>query len=310
MSTPATQINGLLVPMGEDQAIPAYDDAPLAASSAPLAAKLQYLTADPSTGMATLADDATPNQISMGYQRVDELSTFNATAGNARARVAQGFAYHMAPSTIANDTPGAADIAAPIFAADANTPGLLSHTGTVAATTLKNRSLIGLSMGLVKVGGTAIKHFVGPIAQAIARGVMLANAANGGALYKVIDAGAGTDTVNTLAEALVPRAKHHGTVTAVEFVIDGTTLAASGVTDFTTLTLWKRDGAGGSAVSVATITTKTIAFTQWTAVTFTLSVVAGALDLLETDILTLVKTHGGSGAIVPSGALRVIEKVG
>lgn len=310
MTTPTTQINGLIVPMGESQAVPAFDDAPLAGSSAPLAAKLQYLTASPTTGYATLLDDATPNQISMGYQRVDELSTFNATDGNARARVTQGYAYHLAPSAIANDTPGRADIMAPIFGADANTPGLLSHTGTVAGANLKNRTLIGLAGGLVKEGGVAIKHAVGPIFQAIARGVMLANAHGGGSIYKVIDAGAGTDTVNTLAEALVPKGKLHGTIAAVEFVIDGTTLAASGVTDFTTLTLWKRDGAGGAAVSVATITTKTIVFTQWTTVTFTLSVVAGALDLLETDLLTLVKTHGGAGAIVPSGFLRVIEKVG
>lgn len=310
MTTPSVQQQATLVPMSEDIAIPAYSDVPLKGSSSALAAKLQYLTADPVTGMATLGDDAMPNQISMGYVRVSEVIDFNATDGNARARVSQGHAHHFAPSTIANDTPGVADIAAPIFLAAGGVPGLLSHTGTVTGANLKNRSLLGLSMGLVKMGGVAIRHYVGPIAQAIARGVMVANSINGGALYKVVDAGAGTDTVNTLTEAVLSRAKLHGTVIGVEFVVDGTTLAASGNTDFTTLTVWKRDGAGGTAVSVATITTKTIAFTQWTAVSFTLSAVAGALDLLETDLLTLVKTHGGAGAIVPSGSVRVIEKVG
>jgi hypothetical protein len=92
--------------------------------------------------------------------------------------------------------------------------------------------------------------------------------------------------------------------------VEGATLAASGATNFATFTLYKRDGAGGAAVSVATLTTKTIAFTQWTTVSFTLSAVAGAVDLLETDLLTLVRTTGASGAIAPAGTVRAILKVG
>jgi hypothetical protein len=189
------------------------------------------------------------------------------------------------------------------YVIDNQTIGKLSNSAGV------NRSMGPIFLGLDKSEQNKPEFAIGPMYTLLARAVHHSTNASGGAIYKVIDAGAGTDTVNTLAEALVPRAKLHGQVQAVEFVVDGTTLAASGNTDFTALTLQKRDGVGGAPVTVATVTTKTLAFTQWTAVQFTLSAVAGATDLLETDLLTLVKTHGGAGAIVPSGSLRVIEKV-
>ena len=44
--------------------------------------------------------------------------------------------------------------------------------------------------------------------------------------------------------------------------------------------------------------------------TFTLSVVAGAVDVLETVQLTLIRTHGGAGAVIPAGKLRGLRKVG
>jgi hypothetical protein len=44
-------------------------------------------------------------------------------------------------------------------------------------------------------------------------------------------------------------------------------------------------------------------------VSFTLSAVAGAINLLETDWLTFDQAHTGTGAIIPAGKLRVIRKV-
>jgi hypothetical protein len=297
------EINGELIPMGEGYAVPGSLDFPLDADEQ--AAKGQYLTLDPSTGMASRADDNIPGQISAGFVAIDELTTTNATAGNARARTSQRWAKHEAPSTIASDGFTAADVGVPFFIADANTPGKLSHTST------KNRTLGGLVFGLVKTGSLAIYHWAGPVAQAIARGVMGADMFPGGSLSKVIDAGAATDTVNGIAEAMLDGiASVHGKVAAVKFDVEGTTLAASGVTDYGVLTLWKRPAAGGTAVAVASVDTQTTAFTKWETVTFTLSVVSGAVDVNETDQLTLIRTHGGSGAIIPAGKVRVFRKVG
>jgi hypothetical protein len=299
----AIEINGQLAPMGENYAVPGALDFPLDASEQ--AAKGQYLTLDPTTGMASLADDNVPGQISAGYVSIDELTTVNATAGNARARVSQRWAHHATPSTIASDGFTAADVGVPFFLADANTPGKLSHTST------KNRTLGGLVFGLVKTGSLAIYHWAGPVAQAIARGVMAADMFPGGSLSKVIDAGATTDTVNGLAEAMLDNlAAVHGKVAAVKFSVEGTTLAASGATDYGILTLWKRPAVGGTPVQVATIDTTVTAFTKWETVNFTLSVVAGATDTLETDQLTLIRTHGGAGAVIPAGKVRVFRKVG
>ncbi len=249
---------------------------------------------------------AVPNLIPVGAAELDGV-TAGANDLDAAVDVRGQWFTGYANSTGAGDTFADTDFGKVAFGVDNQTIGKLSNLSGA------NRSPVGVFLGIVNATtGMAETRFWGGIAGwYAARTAMLADGANGGSLVKVIDAGAGTDTVNGYAEANVPRPKLHGTLTAVEFTVEGTTLAASGVTDFTTLTLYKRDGAGGSAVSVATITTKTIAFTQWTTVAFTLSAVAGATDLLETDLLTLVKTHGGStGAIVPAGTIRAVLKVG
>lgn len=300
MSTVSVQQNGSIVPIGDEGDVPAGLSFPLAASSVPLAAKLQYVTLDPSTGNATLADDNTPNQIAGGLVFPDEVIEFSAVAGNAVVRTSERYATHDAPSTIANDGFAAADVGTAWWIADGNTPGKLSHTAT------KNRSLGGLVLGLVRKGATAIRHWGGPIAQAIARGVLMANAYPGGSLAKAVDAGAATDIAETLLDS---GARVHGPVAAIYFDVTGTTLAASGATDYKTMLVQKRDGAGGGAVTVATVDTQTTAFTQWTSIPFVLSVVAGATDILETDLLTLSQTHAANGAIMPAGKIRVIRKV-
>lgn len=133
---------------------------------------------------------------------------------------------------------------------------------------------------------------------------MMANAFPGGSVAKAIDAGAATDLAETFLDGI---ARVHGPVAAVYFDVTGTTLAASGDTDFKTLILCKRTAADPSTqVTVASATTKTTAWTQYTSIAFT--AVAGAVDLLEDDLLSIYETHGGSGAIIPAGKLRVIRK--
>lgn len=67
------------------------------------------------------------------------------------------------------------------------------------------------------------------------------------------------------------------------------------------LTLAKADGAGGSATTVATLTTN-VASGNWVADTFksfTLSATPANLLVNDGQILTLKKTVGGTGVVVP-----------
>lgn len=304
MTATPLEVNADLVPMGENTGVPAALDFPLAANAQ--AAKLEYITLDPSTGMGSLTDDGTPNQIMAGFVHPDELTTTDATAGNARARVSQRWAEHKAPSTIASDGFSAADVGVPFWLADGRTPGKLSHTGTLAAATLKNRTLGGLVFGLVKTGSTAIRHWAGPVAQAIARGVLMANGAVLGWYDHVVDGAASTTT----AEKTIHRAPVHGTITSVRYTSMGT-LAADN-TDYVTINVYKADGAAGTHVLVASYDSRAAnqgAIAAGVPKAFALSAVAGALNLLESDILTYEVLKAGSGKIVPVGVLEVIGKV-
>ena len=297
MTILAPQQNGAIAPFGEG-AIPPQLDFPLLADAQ--GGKLQFITIDPSTGLASPADDNTPGQIAIGLQFPDELSAKSSIDGAAGFRVTQRAMECLAPSTIANDGFGATDIGVPFWIADTNTPGKLSHTST------KNRSLGGLVLGLVTYGGTAIRFIGGVVGQLLGRAAMMADAFPGGSVAKAIDAGAATDLSETFLDGI---ARVHGPVSAVYFDVTGTTLAASGNTDYKTFILCKRTAADPSTqVTVASATTKTTAWTQYTSVAFTLSAVAGAVDLLEDDLLSVYQTHGGSGAIIPAGKIRVIRK--
>jgi len=300
------QINGGLVPIGETAA-PAGLSFPLAANAQ--AAGLQYVLLDPSTGLASLADDATPHQIAGGFVDPDQLSNTDSGTGTATVRTSQRWAVATTPSTIANDGFTAADVGTPWFVADGNTAGKLSHTGTTFASTLKNRSVGGLVIGLLKYGSTAIRHWGGPVAQAVARGVMLANAHIAGSVAYPVDGGATADVGSTsvaTAAILMPRTKVHGIITSIEIIPSAALSATSG--NDRTITIWKIDTLGvNAAVSVGTFTTTTALVAQ-TAATFTLSAVAGALHMLETDILGYSTVHASSGAIIPQSAIRANMK--
>lgn len=304
MATLDPEINGQVEPIGEEGEVPGGFSWPLGLSKQ--AGKLQFLTLDPSTGYAAPADDNNPHQIAGGMVYPDERTQKDdSNAGNAVARTTSRYAVHNTPSTVANDGFTAADVGTAWWIKDTETPGKLSHTGTVGGADLKNRSLGGLVFGLFAKARTAIRIWGGPIAQAIARGVLCANAFPGGGLAKAVDAGAATDIAETLLDDLP---KVHGPIVAVEFFVTGTTLAASGTSDYKTMNLYKRDGAGGGATLVATVDTQTTAFTQWTTVSFTLQS-ASAIAILEGDILTFSQAHTGNGAIIPAGKLRVVRKV-
>ena len=111
------------------------------------------------------------------------------------------------------------------------------------------------------------------------------------------------------AERAIPSSKIHGLVSAIQFV--GAAVAADN-TDYVTITVSKRDGAGGAAVVLGTYDSRAAnqgAVTAFVPAAFSLSAVAGALNVLETDIITLTVAKGGAGKTL-TGAFRVITKVG
>lgn len=291
--TATAQLNGAWTPVSDHNAIPGWIARPLAANAQ--VGKGQLVTVDPATGYASLNDGTVPSQIAGGVGDFAELSDFSSTAGAAAARLTERWFYGLAASTLSNDGFTDADFGVPFFIKDENTLGKLSNSGG------SNRSLGGLVFGLA-VDGTPVA-WCGPIASLLARGQLIANAVNGGA-YQIADAAASTTT----AETAMARQKFHGVITAVEYV--GGAIAADN-TDYVTITISKRDGAGGGATVVATYDSRAAnqgAATAFVPKAFSLSAVAGALNLLETDVLTVTVAKGGAGKAVV-GSIRVVQKV-
>jgi hypothetical protein len=301
MTATAVANNAALQPMGEQTGMPGQLSFPLKASAQ--VGKLQFILIDPTSGMAFLADDATPGQIAGGFGFPDELSETADDDGDAIARCSQRWAV-ATPSTVVGDGFSEADVAVPFYVADGNTPGKLSHNGS------KNRSLGGLVIGLAQEGQTPVRIWPGPIAQLLARAALAVNAASAGLVAYPADGGATNDigsTSSATSSLMIPRTKTHGVITSIEIVPSASLSATSG--NDRTITVWKVDTLGvASPVSVGTFTTTTALVAQ-TAAAFTLTATAADLNLLETDMLTYSTVHASAGAVIPQSAIRVNMKV-
>ena len=291
--TATAQLNGAWTPISDHNAIPGWVARPLAANAQ--VGKGQLVTVDPATGYASLNDGTVPGQVAAGIPDFAELSDTSSTAGAAAARLTERWFYGLAASTAVGDGFTDADFGVPFYIASENTLGKLSNQGG------NNRSVGGLVFGLA-VDSTPVA-WCGPVASLLARAQLIANAVNGGS-YQIADASAGATT----AETAMTRPKMHGVVTAVEYV--GGAIAANN-TDYVTITISKRDGAGGGATVVATYDSRAAnqgAATAFVPMAFALSAVNGALNLLETDVLTVTVAKGGAGKAVV-GSIRVVQKV-
>jgi len=120
----------------------------------------------------------------------------------------------------------------------------------------------------------------------------------------LVDAGAATDL--TEIQFSQARAKLHGKITSIEFIANAT--LAADATNYKTLTVTKYAADGTAPVVVGTMTTVLVT-TKWVAKAFTLSAVAGALDVLEGDTFTIQNSHTASGAVTPAGVIRINGKV-
>jgi hypothetical protein len=104
---------------------------------------------------------------------------------------------------------------------------------------------------------------------------------------------------NTLAESVVLAADGPITITAIKFTVDAT--VTQNDTDYNTVLFQKRDGAGGSASTVSTQTTKAtlgVALTQFVPLALTLSTTSTNLQLGDGQVLTLSMVKAGAGQAI------------
>jgi len=248
-----------------------------------------------SLGTVALNDGTVPGLVSAGVCVQRGGAGPNALEGVECLDVHQGVGGKQAASTIANDGFTALDFLAVAYDAGNGVPGKLSnYLGA-------NRSIMGLVFGVDR--DLAPYVWAGPVASLCARSLLLLNNFSL-ASHGIADAAANTAT----AERIVSnRPKVKGTVTGVSYV--GSALVV-GDTDYVTATISKRDGAGGGAVTIATYDSRAAgngAAAAFVPKAWTLSVVAGALNLLETDEVTIAIVKGGAGQVL-TGRINITGK--
>lgn len=279
MTVTAASTNGWGT-IGLGTQLPAGDTLPLQASAQAGQGQAVFFNA---SGDVALNDGITPGLVCAGTC-TEKLSATSSVAAGASLMVHQGFGSGMPASTIANDAFTKADFCAVAFDAGNGVPGKLSNYSG-------SRSILGVVFGVDERGYPRL--WAGPAASAVARALLVADRFSL-ASTEIADAAAST----AISEKAIRRPKVKGTVTSIEFT--GAAIAADN-TDYITVTVAKRDGAGGGAVTLGTYDSRAAnngAVTAFVPALFTLSVVAGALYLLETDIVTITTVKGGSGKVI------------
>lgn len=271
---------------------------PLAAGVTPYRNWLMGIV--PTTGNGVAQAAGVTNLISAGFSDRDDLSAAVA-AGQQYFGGRQTFVSGFVNATTGADPILATSIAVAAYAVDNQTVGLLSNlSGT-------NRSLAGLAFGLDPdgVNGSPVPIiWVGTIAWLLARATTVMDAFCRASL-SIADAAANT----AIAERAMNNFAAHGKLTGVTFT--GAAIAADN-TDYITVTISKRDGAGGGATSLATYDSRAAnngAVTAFVPAAFTLTATVADLDILETDVLTITTVKGASGKTI-TGAVRANIKVG
>lgn len=261
--------------------LPPGDTAPQQASAQ--AGQGQAVHFDASGNVAR-NDGATPGLICAGVAYPGKLSALSTIAGASALMVHQGLGGGQAASTESGDGFTAADVLTPCFDAGDGVPGKLSNFEG------DNRSILGVVLGVDEKGDPRV--WAGPVASAVARSLLIANAFPH-AWFTITDAAASTTT----AERAIPSSKIHGIINAVEFV--GAAVAAND-TDYVTVTIkrYSLADAYASGVTVATYDSRAAnqgAIAAFTPAAFLLSATAANLEKLETDRFTLTVAKGGSG---------------
>lgn len=279
--------------------LPVGDEVPLAASV--VLAKGGYVMAAPATGHCSPGSASVSGQIPVGICNPAEQITASAVAGASRAAVDLRPFYGNPASTITNDGFTDADVCTPFYVAGAATPGKLGFSTT-------KRSLGGLVLGLDPLGTATPVQWCSPVAAAIAQSTIAT-----GATAAASDAFALTANTTRAETTLTRTAAVPGTVTQVRIMTDAGFTAHDA--NYWTITVSKRTAAvPGTAVVVATanltITAGTGNLTAFKYADLTLSTVAGAVDLLAGDALTVTCTAQATAAAITRLTVEVIAKVG
>lgn len=294
MTTTATSDNGWRIGPLETQ-LPAGAAQGLAAAAT--AGQGQAVFYQAGSANVALNDGQTPDLICAGVVS-QKLAGPPAAAGSDKVLLHQGLGDGQRSSTLANDAFLAADVLAPAYDAGSGVPGKLAVYGGY------KRSLLGLCLGLAADATPRI--WAGPIASLLGRALGLLTSKVLGWYSHPVDGSAATTT----AEKIINREPIAGLITGVTFTTLGTVAADN--TDYVGINVYKANGAGGTHVLVASYDSRAAnqgAIAAGVPVNFALSAVAGALDLLSTDVLSYEVTKGGSGKVVPVGSLSVIGKV-
>lgn len=268
-------------PLGSQ--LPTEDAVPLAAGATGGYGQALFFNA---SGYALRNDGATPGLICAGRITKQLAGDAGSQAGQFRCDVHQGIGTGQAASTVSLDGFDITDVCTVAFDAGDGVPGKLSHNGG------SSRSILGIVFGLDDAGRPRL--WCGPQAHAMARALLIAKNFPL-ASHEIADAAANT----AVSERIVSfRPKVKGTVTDITYT--GSALVV-GDTDYVTISVAKRDGAGGSPVVLGTYDSRAAgngAATAFVPKSFTLSVVAGALYLLESDVVTITTVKGNSGQVL------------
>lgn len=273
--------------------VPPGDDVGMAANADPGEHDVIVLDA---SGNGVVCDGTQTGARCVGVMYPDKRSTVTAPAGHNIVRVWNGYGERMPMSASVGDSFTSNDRCVPCYISAERQVGKLALSSGVG------RPLGGLTL---RVHDGEAVTWIGDVAQAIARGVVIADHFTF-AGYKIADASAST----AISEVVIGRVNAHGTITSVAYT--GAAFAADN-TDYATGTIAKRSAldAYASATTIATFDSRAAnqgAATAFTPYAWALSGTASHLQLVPGDVITLVTTKAGAGKSL-SGVIDVVGKV-
>jgi hypothetical protein len=293
-----------IVRHGPDEAAPFIIRRPLLASVQPYrfwmmqgsASSVGKLCATPATGA--------PNAIMLGAASQDTVHG-GAVDGAAETTIYQQWLIGYQQPTTAGDFFADVDFGSVAYNVDNQTNGKLPSSGGI------KRGFAGIFFGLDYNEQNKAEFAMGPEYWLLARTVHMADNARARIKFAA-DGSAGATT----AETQVPRDPVLFLVTSVTITWDSAVTGSD--TTYATITVYKRDLNGANQVVIATGSTgATSATANWlggTSTAFkpqalTLSVVAGALNILDTDRFTAAIAKASTGTQLPIGELDINGRV-
>jgi len=271
---------------------PAQIPAGLSVDVTAAVAEDEILFFDSNGDAAPLASGTDPGAVCAGVS----YPTRSAVAGG-QAQLWNGVGT-IPQSTASGDSFAASDRCAVAYGVTSTTIGKKAVTAAGAA-----RPVSGVVFGVDEEGRPIA--LLGEVGFILGRALASLNNKLLGWFTHPVDALAATET----AEKTIVREPVAATVTAIYFDTMGTVAADN--TDYIVAKVYKADGAGGTHVEIGSYDSRAAnqgAIAAGVPKAFSLSAIAGALNLLPTDILTYDVDKQGAGKIFPAGIVRVVGK--